>query len=73
MAFFDLIFISSYWGLYFSLVYHPNPDIRPHLRAKQDLQLFGYYIIAVFMIRYYILLIDQVREHIIIMKENSTF
>lgn len=69
MAFFDLIFISSYWGLYFCWVYHPNPNIRPHPTAKNDLQLFGYYIIAVFMTRYYIQLINQVREHII-MNEN---
>lgn len=66
MAFFDLIFISSYWGFYFCLVNHPNPDIRPHPRAKHDLQLFGYYMIAFFMTHRYIQLIDQVREHIII-------
>jgi hypothetical protein len=69
MASFDIIFISSYWGLYFCLVYHPNPNIRLHPRAKQDLQLFGYYIIAICMTRHYIQLIDQVREHII-MNEN---
>ena len=65
MASFDLIFISSYWGLYFCLVYHPNPNIRLHPTTKQELQLFGYYIIAICMTHYYIQFINQVREHII--------
>jgi hypothetical protein len=59
----DLIYISSYWVFYHSLAENRNPLYPVPAYIKNQLQLFGYYTISFFMIRYCMNMLEEIENY----------